>query len=238
MGPRAAEYGGRRAVVGFPRMKPRGMVPWPWQLVNLATEGADWPPAVGAWAAHGRPAVEHGATRGAAASPTAGAIGASCLSCLGLLGVREPTPSVARGNIIITIAIGHSRKDSLELPLWVEVLPLGWGCWRSEVAAGATLRGFFYVADAADRGGRMAAIVVTAPSSSPTADCDYPPRGGAQGLDVTRPLTRAASFLWVMHGAAGPYIGASTLLRYSIVTWASTSRSRGRPPWAEVLALR
>jgi hypothetical protein len=109
------------------------------------------------------------------------------------------------------------------VPLWEEVLQLGGGGWRSEVAAGTTLMGFFGVADALTRRGMMAAIVVTAPSTSQAADCIPHRVGNAHGMGATGSWTRAISDLGALHCAAGSTAGAFIHYVEVVATWASTT---------------
>jgi hypothetical protein len=109
------------------------------------------------------------------------------------------------------------------VPLWEEVLRLGGGGWRSEVAAGTTLMGFFGVADALTRRGMMAAIVVTAPSTSQAADCIPHRVGNAHGMGATGSWTRAISDLGALHCAAGSTAGAFIHSVEVVATWASTT---------------
>jgi hypothetical protein len=238
MGSGATGHSRGGAVVGPQPQLPRRAERRTPQMGKLATAGAARPPMVRARAANGRLADKHGATRGAAAPLAMGTIEAFRMPCLGLLGVREPTPSVARGVITITIAIVHSCKVFLEVPLREEGLRLGGGSWRSVAAAGATLMGSFGVTDALSRCGAEAAIVVTAPSLAYTADCTPPRMGNAHGLDVSGSWTRAISDLGAWHSAAGSTTGASTHSVDVVATWASTTWSRGWPPLAVLLALR
>ncbi len=177
-------------------------------VATSATAGAARPVMAGILAACGRQLLRHGDTRGAA-TPPAMAENTLRLCCLGLMGVRGPTPSSTRGLITINIAIVLSCKSFLVLPRWVEALWLWGGGWRSMDAAGAMLTGSFSVIGTQTRRGCLAAFVAPAIFIILAADCEPHLRGDAQGNGAAGSWTRAISILGALHCAAGSTTRAS-----------------------------